>query len=232
VCRRTASGVQQALRPPASYPGESDPTGRSSIVSWSGSRFLPSGKARAAGGAQTFSTSRHAARQASQPRVSTPLGSQTVNTPGLHRAIRVSTGLPRMAHRPLVSRMASVNHPTRSGLLRRGRPVPSRLVSESLRRDPIYHDTSGRPHFCSSSSGGGRGEAIRNIYYSDRQLPPGHDPGADSGEAPTAGSVAHCHSTFWLSAAATLGRGAKCIPTRRSHDRDALVDSEGPRPTR
>ena len=44
-----------------------------------------------------------------------------------------------------------------------------------------------------SGSGGGRGEAIRNIYYSDRQLPPGHDPGADSGEAPTAGSVAHGH---------------------------------------
>jgi hypothetical protein len=35
-----------------------------------------------------------------------------------------------------------------------------------------------------SSSGGGRGEAIRTIYYSDRKLPPGHDPGADSGEAP------------------------------------------------
>ena len=35
-----------------------------------------------------------------------------------------------------------------------------------------------------SGSGGGRGEAIRNIYYSDRQLPPGHDPGADSGKAP------------------------------------------------
>jgi hypothetical protein len=35
-----------------------------------------------------------------------------------------------------------------------------------------------------SGSGGGRGEAIRNIYHSDRQLPPGHDPGADSGEAP------------------------------------------------
>jgi hypothetical protein len=33
-------------------------------------------------------------------------------------------------------------------------------------------------------SGGGRGEAIRNIYNSDRQLPPGNDPGADSGEAP------------------------------------------------
>jgi hypothetical protein len=29
--------------------------------------------------------------------------------------------------------------------------------------------------------GRGRGQAIRNIYYSDRQLPPGHDPGADSG---------------------------------------------------
>jgi hypothetical protein len=35
-----------------------------------------------------------------------------------------------------------------------------------------------------SGSGGRPGEAIRNIYYSDRQLPPGHDPGADSGEAP------------------------------------------------
>jgi hypothetical protein len=44
-----------------------------------------------------------------------------------------------------------------------------------------------------SGSGGGSGEAIRDIYYSDRQLPPGHDPGADSGEAPTAGSVAHGH---------------------------------------
>jgi hypothetical protein len=32
--------------------------------------------------------------------------------------------------------------------------------------------------------GRGRGEAIRTIFYSDRQLPPGHDPGADSGEAP------------------------------------------------
>jgi hypothetical protein len=59
-----------------------------------------------------------------------------------------------------------------------------------------------------SGSGGGRGEAIRNIYYSDRQLPPGHDPGADSGDAPTAGSVRH------FGAAATLGRGAKCVPTR------------------
>jgi hypothetical protein len=32
-------------------------------------------------------------------------------------------------------------------------------------------------HAPGSGSGGGRGEAIRNIYYSDRQLPPGHDPG-------------------------------------------------------
>jgi hypothetical protein len=32
---------------------------------------------------------------------------------------------------------------------------------------------------------GGRRKATRNLYhYSDRQLPPGHDPGADSGEAP------------------------------------------------
>jgi hypothetical protein len=39
--------------------------------------------------------------------------------------------------------------------------------------------------FAVSGSGGGRGEAIRNIYYSDRQLPLGHDPCAVSGEAPT-----------------------------------------------
>jgi hypothetical protein len=44
-----------------------------------------------------------------------------------------------------------------------------------------------------SGLGGGRGEEIRNIYYSNRQLPPGHDPGADSSDAPTAGSVAHGH---------------------------------------
>ena len=35
-----------------------------------------------------------------------------------------------------------------------------------------------------SGSGGGRGEATRNIYYSVRRLPPGHDPGAACGEAP------------------------------------------------
>jgi hypothetical protein len=35
-----------------------------------------------------------------------------------------------------------------------------------------------------SGSGGGRGEAIRTFSCSDRQLPPGHDPGAVSGEAP------------------------------------------------
>ena len=51
--------------------------------------------------------------------------------------------------------------------------------------EPVPHTASG--------TGGGRSEAIRDIYYSDRQLPPGHDPGADSGEAPTAGSVAHGH---------------------------------------
>jgi len=32
--------------------------------------------------------------------------------------------------------------------------------------------------------GRGRGEATRNIYYSVRRLPPGHDPGAARGEAP------------------------------------------------
>ena len=42
--------------------------------------------------------------------------------------------------------------------------------------EPVPHTASG--------TGGGRSEAIRNIYYSDRQLPPGHDPGADYGEAP------------------------------------------------
>jgi hypothetical protein len=35
-----------------------------------------------------------------------------------------------------------------------------------------------------SGSGAGRSEAIRNVYFFDRQLPPGHDPGAGSGEAP------------------------------------------------
>ncbi len=35
-----------------------------------------------------------------------------------------------------------------------------------------------------SGSGAGRSEAIKNVYYFDRQLPPGHDPGAGSGEAP------------------------------------------------
>jgi hypothetical protein len=65
-------------------------------------------------------------------------------------------------------------------------------------------------------SGGGRGEAIRNIYYSDRQLPPGHDPGAVSGEAPNGRhrGVAHGHQTFWLSAAATLGTARSVYPTR------------------
>jgi hypothetical protein len=67
-------------------------------------------------------------------------------------------------------------------------------------------------------SGGGRGEAIRNIYYSDRQLPPGHDPGADYCEAPTAGSVAHGHETFWLSAAATSGRGEISHRDEKIHD--------------
>jgi hypothetical protein len=74
--------------------------------------------------------------------------------------------------------------------------------------------------------GRGRGEAMRNVYSSDGQLPPGHDPGADSGEAPTipapavawlpaAGSVAHGRETFWLSAAAMTGRGANSSGTRR-----------------
>jgi hypothetical protein len=37
------------------------------------------------------------------------------------------------------------------------------------------------------------GFAGQHTYYSDRQLPPGYDPGADSCEASTAGSVAHGH---------------------------------------
>ncbi len=109
----------------------------------------------------------------------------------------------------------------RGNLFGQGRPPRA-----SVRRPPGEDKA-----LAGSISGGGRGETIRTIYNSDRQLPPGHDPGADSGEAPTAGSVAHGHQTIWLSAAATLGRGAKCVPARRSHDRDALVDSEGPRPT-
>ena len=60
------------------------------------------------------------------------------------------------------------------------------------RLDSMAADAGGS-RLLTSGSGGGRGEAIRNIYYSDRQLPPGHDPGADSGEAPAAGSVAHGH---------------------------------------
>jgi hypothetical protein len=52
-------------------------------------------------------------------------------------------------------------------------------------RPPWATARSAYQHDTRSGSGGGRGEAIRNIYYrSDRQLPPGHDPGADSGEAP------------------------------------------------
>jgi hypothetical protein len=47
---------------------------------------------------------------------------------------------------------------------------------QGARSGPAHRDLSG--------SGGGRSEAIRNICYSDRQLPPGYYPGADSGEAP------------------------------------------------
>jgi hypothetical protein len=112
------------------------------------------------------------------------------------------------------------------------RPRPVLPVSSTGRGDAGRRSRGPTSLAMELGSGGGRGEAIRTIYYSDRQLPPGHDPGADSGEAPTAGSVAHGHQIFWLSAAATLSRGAKCVPTRQSHDRDALVDSEGPRPTR
>jgi hypothetical protein len=45
---------------------------------------------------------------------------------------------------------------------------------------------TGEPSHCDHGrrARAGCGEAIRNVYYSDRQLPPGHDPGADSGEAP------------------------------------------------
>jgi hypothetical protein len=47
------------------------------------------------------------------------------------------------------------------------------------------HPSGRRLTQCRARAGPGeRGEAIRNVYYSDRQLPPGHDPGADSGEAP------------------------------------------------
>jgi hypothetical protein len=63
-------------------------------------------------------------------------------------------------------------------------PIPTRARTSALGGYVTGHGVG---------LGRGRGEAIRNIYYSDRQLPPGHDPGADSGEAPTAGSVAHGH---------------------------------------
>jgi hypothetical protein len=67
-------------------------------------------------------------------------------------------------------------------------PIPTRARTSALGGYVTGHGVG-----AGSGSGGGLGEAIRNIYYSDRQLPPGHDPGADSGEAPTAGSVAHGH---------------------------------------
>ena len=63
-------------------------------------------------------------------------------------------------------------------------PIPTRARTSALGDYVTGHGVG---------LGRGRGEAIRIIYYSDRQLPPGHDPGADSGEAPTAGSVAHGH---------------------------------------
>jgi hypothetical protein len=56
-------------------------------------------------------------------------------------------------------------------------------------------------------SGEGRGKAIRNFCYSDRQLLPGHDPGADSGEVPNGRQGGSRPLDIWLSAAATLGRG-------------------------
>jgi hypothetical protein len=64
----------------------------------------------------------------------------------------------------------------------------------------------------SSGSGGGRGEAIRDVYYSDRQLPPGHDPGADSGEAPIGRQRGSWPLDILVECSATLGHGAKCVP--------------------
>jgi hypothetical protein len=70
----------------------------------------------------------------------------------------------------------------------KGPPARSDSEAKSNQKSIRRHATgAGR------ARAGGRGEAIRNFYYSYRQLPPGHDPGADSGEAPTAGSVAHGH---------------------------------------
>jgi hypothetical protein len=92
----------------------------------------------------------------------------------------------------LPGRMAAPQQTPRLQLYRSS--VPGRLRTKFV-PPPAHHlEPQGYLTRCTQSgSGGGRGEAIRNIYYSDRQLPPGHDPSADSGEAPTAGSVAHGH---------------------------------------
>jgi hypothetical protein len=54
---------------------------------------------------------------------------------------------------------------------------------------PGGHDGHGR----NCPLGHRAGVAIRNIYYSDRQLPPENDPGADSGEAPNGRQRGHGH---------------------------------------
>ena len=87
----------------------------------------------------------------------------------------------------IIGRASARRPPTVPGLDPRGQPA---LTAPRARRT----DPDPGPHLrlweatslaMESGSGGGRGEAIRTfISISDRQLPPGHDPGADYGEAP------------------------------------------------
>jgi hypothetical protein len=63
----------------------------------------------------------------------------------------------------------------------------SRAVARSIRA------STSTPALHESGSGGGRGEAIRTIYYSDRQLPQGNILAPTPAGLPPAGSVAHGH---------------------------------------
>jgi len=68
----------------------------------------------------------------------------------------------------------------------RGRPALTAYRARRTDPDPGPHlrHWEATSLAMESGSGGGRGEATRNIYYSVRRLPPGHDPGAARGEAP------------------------------------------------
>jgi hypothetical protein len=62
---------------------------------------------------------------------------------------------------------------------------PRHSTKSSKGREPRCRPTGATPQPApGSGSGGGRDEAIKNVYFSDCQLPPGHDPGADCGEPP------------------------------------------------